>query len=470
MKKGLLTMLVLMLTVTLVLAGCSTTNSNGNEGTNTSGNNTSGNTSGNTPSTDTEKDEAPEEVEQFTVSLRHIQVGEAQKFRKAILDDVVKMTEEEIPGLEFELDGVEDEVNRYTKLPAEMAAGNPPVIFDLFGGMGDAQKYAQAGRLLELSPILEELGIKDKFLNVSQFVVDGKIYGLPIGGNNEGFFYNKQLFEEHGIEVPKTLEEFEAAADKFKEAGITPIAMGSQAGWIPNMLVNTLLGRYAGPDMVERLADGSLKWNDPEVVAAYAKYDEWVEAGYFTKGELGQTYDQMLNDFLNSKAAMMFDGSWRASAFKNEDLTKNITPEDVGYMAFPAVAEGKGDQTFVNGNYGNGYGFSADLDENELKAVKAFIKNLYNDEMQLRGLLEDGVLPSMKLSGDVMNGVEDPVVKQVLDVAAQSGGAFSHYEVVIPSKVYAETELQIQSIIAGQADAQQAADAIQAVMEAEAGK
>jgi raffinose/stachyose/melibiose transport system substrate-binding protein len=456
-----------MLSVSVVLAGCG---GNNNGGGNTTTGNTTGNSSGDTSNKKTNEDTKEEPVENFTVSLRHIQVGEAQKFRKAILDDAVKMTEAEVPGLEFELDGVEDEVNRYTKLPAEMAAGNPPVIFDLFGGMGDAQKYAQAGRLLDLTPILEELGIKDKFLNLSQFELDGKVYGLPIGGNNEGFFYNKKLFDEHGIAQPTTLEEFEAAADKLKAAGITPIAMGSQAGWIPNMLVNTMIGRYAGPDLVEKFADGSLKWNDPTVIAAYAKYDEWVEAGYFTKGELGQTYDQMLNDFLNSKAAMMFDGSWRASAFKNEDLTKNILPEDVGYMAFPAVAEGTGDQTYVNGNYGNGYGFSSDLDEHELKAVKAFIKNLYNDEMQLRGLLEDGVLPSMKLSAEAMNTVEDPVVKQVLDVAAKSGGAFSHYEVVIPSKVYAETEMQIQSIIAGNADAQQAGDAIQAVMEAEAGK
>ncbi|GKU78109.1 extracellular solute-binding protein [Paenibacillus sp. L3-i20] len=460
MKKSLLLMMVLMLSVSLVLAGCGSKNEDPKPSNNTGG----------TSEPSAEPAKEPEKVEPFTVSLRHIQIGDTQRFRKALLDDVVKKTEGEIPGLKFELDAVEDQVNRYTKLPAEMATGNPPIIFDLFGGKGDAQKYGEAGKLLELTPILEELGIKDKFINNSQFMIGDKTYGLPIGGNNEGIFFNKKLFADNGITAPTTIEELEAAADKLKAAGITPFAMGSQAGWVPNMLVNTLIGRYAGPDLVERIGDGSLKFNDPTVVAAYSKYEQWVKAGYFPKGELGMTYDQMLNDFLNSKAGMIFDGSWRSSAFNNSELTKNITPDDVGYIAFPAVTGGIGDQTFINGNYGNGYGFSATANENELKAIKAFIKNLYNDEMQVRGLLEDGVLPSMKISGDAVTKVTDPVVKQVLDVAGKAAGAFSHFEIIIPSKVYTETEVQIQAIIAGQTTGQKAADAIQKILEAEAGK
>lgn len=314
MKKSLLLMMVLMLSVSLVLAGCGSKNEDPKPSNNTGG----------TSEPSAEPAKEPEKVEPFTVSLRHIQIGDTQRFRKALLDDVVKKTEGEIPGLKFELDAVEDQVNRYTKLPAEMATGNPPIIFDLFGGKGDAQKYGEAGKLLELTPILEELGIKDKFINNSQFMIGDKTYGLPIGGNNEGIFFNKKLFADNGITAPTTIEELEAAADKLKAAGITPFAMGSQAGWVPNMLVNTLIGRYAGPDLVERIGDGSLKFNDPTVVAAYSKYEQWVKAGYFPKGELGMTYDQMLNDFLNSKAGMIFDGSWRSSAFNNSELTKTL--------------------------------------------------------------------------------------------------------------------------------------------------
>ncbi|GIQ69941.1 extracellular solute-binding protein [Xylanibacillus composti] len=468
MKKqyGLL-LLVLLVSLTTVLAGCGGSNAGQGSGAN-AGTNEAGGTEANADGQ--AGGEAVENAEPFTVSLRHIQIGDAKKFRKAILDDAIAKAEAEVPGLAFELDGVEDEVNRFTKLPAEMAAGNPPKIFDLFGGEGDALKYADAGRLLDLTPILEELGLADKFLNMGQFTLDGKVYGLPIGGSTEGFFYNKKLFAEYGIEVPTSLEELEQAAETLKANGVTPIAMGSQAAWVPLMLANTLIGRYAGPEAINGFRDGSAAWDSPEVVAAFAKYQEWVDNGYFTKGELGVTYDAMLNEFLAGKAGMMFDGSWRASAFTNPDLVKEITSEDVGYFAMPAVPGGKGDQTAVNGNYSNGYGFSSNLNERELAAVKAFIKHLYNDEMQVRGLLEDALLPSMKLSdpaaSEIDTKLEDPVVKQIMETMNAAGEAFSHFDSVVQSDVYSETEQQIQRLIAGRATPQEVGDVLQQAQEA----
>jgi len=460
MSKRLCAVLALMLVFAMAAAACGTGNSAGN--------------GGGQPAAKTEpgsQADGPDaaapagNAEPFTVSLRHIQIGESQKFRKAILDDVVRKTEEEIPGLKFELDGVEDEVNRFTKLPAEMAAGNPPKIFDLFGGAGDALKYAKAGRLLELTPILEELGIRDKFLNLGQFTLDGKVYGLPIGGSTEGFFYNQVLFEQLGIKEPQTWEELEQAAETLKQNGITPFAMGSKGAWVPLMMVNTLIGRYAGPEAIDGFSAGTHKWNDPEVVAAFAKYEEWVKKGYFTKGELGLEYADMLNQFLTGKAGMMFDGSWRASVFKDPEQAGELTGK-VGFFAMPPVPGGKGDQTFVNGNYSNGYGFSADLNERELMAVKGFIKNMYNEDIQLRGLLEDGVLPSMKLSDDALAKVEDPLVKKVMQIMSNAGGAFSHFDSTVPSDVYKETEAEIQKLIAGLTTPQAMGDALQAVQDA----
>lgn len=455
MKKLLMTVIMFVLVSSTVLTACG-----GNNG-NTPSTNTN---NANSTETATPTPTPEEKVEPFTVSLRHIQIGEAQKFRKAILDDVVAMTEAEVPGLTFELDGVEDSVNRFTKLPAEMAAGNPPVIFDLFGGEGDALKYGASGRLLDLAPILEELGIKDSFLNLNQFTQDGKIYGLPIGGNTEGFYYNEELFSQLGLSEPKTWAELETAAQTLKDNGYTPFAMGSKGAWVPLMLVNTLVGRYAGPESVDGFSDGTAKWNSPEVVSAFTKYREWVDKGYFTKGELGFEYADMLNEFLMGKAGMMFDGSWRASVFSDEAQAGALTNK-VGFFTMPAVDGGVGDQTFINGNYSNGYGFSSKVTDQELVAVKAFIKNLYSEEMQLRGLLEDGVLPSIKLSSEATGKVEDKIVKKVINIMSESGGAFSHFDSTVPSSVYKESEDLILKLIAGNVDAQAVGDGLQAVQD-----
>jgi raffinose/stachyose/melibiose transport system substrate-binding protein len=402
------------------------------------------------------------------MSLRHIQIGEPQKFRKAILDEVVKRTEAEVPGLKIELEGVEDSVNRFTKLPAEMAAGNPPKIFDVFGGAADTQKYAKAGRMLDLTAILDELGLRDKFLSgvLEPFSVDGKVYGLPIGGNTEGIFYNTEIFQKYGLNPPTTWDDLIKAADTLKSNGITPFATGNKAAWVGNMLVNTLIGRMAGEGTNPGFITGASKWDSPDVIAAYQIIADWESKGYFTKGELGKEYGDMLNDFVAGKAGMMFDGSWRSSAFKNDAVGAAIAGK-VAFVALPPVPGGKGDQTSVNANYGEGYGFSADLNEQELAAVKAFIKNMYSDEMQLRGLLEDGVLPSMKLGDDSVAKVTDPLVKQVIDVLKNAGASFPHFDSIVQSKVNAETEAQLQKLVAGKTKPEAVGAAIQKVQDAE---
>jgi raffinose/stachyose/melibiose transport system substrate-binding protein len=464
-KKNVMVILSLILALSTVLAAC---------GSNKEAAPAASSSSAVKPSETVAESAAPseevKETEPFTLSLRHIQIGEPQKFRKAILDDVVKATEAEVPGLTFELDGIEDAVNRFTKLPAEMAAGNPPKVFDLFGGNADALKYAKAGRLLDLTPIIDELGLKDKFLNVfGQFTLDGKIYGLPIGGNMEGVFYNTELFQQNDLNAPTTWDDLVKAADTLKAKGITPMAMGSQAGWVPLMLLNTLIGRQMSEGFPNGLTDGTTKWNQPEAVAGFAVYKDWVDKGYFTKGELGKTYDDMLNDFAAGKAGMMFDGSWRSSAFKAGAVAA-VLEGKVGFVAMPAFPNAKGDQTSINANYSNGYGFSSDLNESELKAVKTFIKNLYNDEMQLRGLLEDGVLPSMKLSDEALAKVTDPLVKQVMETMKNASSSFVHFDSVVQKAVNSESEVILQKLIGGKATAQAAGDALQKVQEVENAK
>ncbi|WP_052476092.1 type 2 periplasmic-binding domain-containing protein [Cohnella kolymensis] len=110
------------------------------------------------------------------------------------------------------------------------------------------------------------------------------------------------------------------------------------------------------------------------------------------------------------------------------------------------------------------------MNENELKAVKAFIKNLYNDEMQLRGLLEDGVLPSMKLSDEALAKVTDPLVKQVIETMKGAGSSFVHFDSVVQKAVNTESEIQLQKLIASKATPQQVGDALQKVQEAENAK
>ena len=59
-----------------------------------------------------------------------------------------------------------------------------------------------------------------------------------------GFYYNKDLFQQAGIEeVPVTYEEFLNAVDKLNAAGITPLTVGAQ-DYYSIWAFETMLARY----------------------------------------------------------------------------------------------------------------------------------------------------------------------------------------------------------------------------------
>ncbi|MCY7477819.1 extracellular solute-binding protein [Paenibacillus larvae] len=281
------------------------------------------------------------------MKLRHTQIKENAAKTKARIEKAVKETEGKVPGLTIELEGVDEVVNRDTKMKAEFASGQPPEIFELFGGT-DTKNYAKTGKLLDLTPIIEELGLKDKFYNLSEFTVDGNIYGLPRAGFVEGIFYNKKIFADNGLEVPRTWKEFEDLCQKLKEKGITPFALGAAEGWVINMMPNTLWVCTAGVDIVENIAAGKAKWNDPDVVKGFQIFDDLLKKEYFTKNAIGLKYDAMQASFAQGQAAMSFDGGWVQSTYANKEKSKIV--DDLGFFILPNIDGGKGNDS-VNASY-----------------------------------------------------------------------------------------------------------------------
>lgn len=453
MKKSMLLLLSLVFVASAMLAGCGksdNTNAPAKEGkqaTNNTGN------------------EAKVSDEPFEITIRHTQVGESKKFRLAMLEDVVGKTEADVPGLTIKLDAVDSEVNRKEKLRGEMAAGKPPEVFDVFGSP-DAQLYAKEGLMLDLTPILDELGLKDKFTTLAPFTLDGKIYGLPIGGSIEGYFYNKEYFEQKGLNIPKTLDELDKLAETIKADGKIPFAQASKDAWIPLMTTNNLWSYYAGPEITYGFKSGETKWTDESMVKAIAKHKEWVEKGYYKKGELGFEYADMRNQVVTGEAIMMMDGSWANSVFRDPAQAGDMVGK-VGFFNMPPVKEG--DPIIVMQDANNGYGFSSAVaeDPRKLEAVKTFIKYMWTEEMQLRGLKEDGVLPAMKMDLEQMKTTSDDALMQdIFKAVSEIGTSFPAFDALVQAEVNTALSMGIQEIIGGETDPAKMLEKVQAAQEA----
>lgn len=399
------------------------------------------------------------EYREVTLSLRHTQIKETSQTRLRVLQDVVDKTMKENEGVTIKMEGIDEKFHRDTKLKQEMAAGNPPDIFEVFGG-ADLKLYVKADRMLDLTPILHELDLMDKFASLDEFTINNKVYGIPYGGYSEGIYYNKRIFAELGLGIPMTWDELMAAAEKIKQAGYVPFGLAAKDAWIAGMMWNTIMERYVGIDAFNKLITGETKWTDPLFLQGFEAYQEIVNRDYFPDGSLGIPDSALGSQLIRGQAAMVFTGTWDVNQFTGTNA--GALNGQIGFFSFPSIEGGLGDQRSINASYSNGFGFSSNLSEDQVEIVKKFIANFFNEDVQKRALMEDKLLPSMKLSD--LSGI-DPLMNEVLTVMSQASSSWPAFDAIVQPTVTAEIGIGLQELIGGLSTPEQVAQKIQAVQD-----
>ena len=142
---------------------------------------------------------------------------------------------------------------------------------------------------------------------------------VPMAAVIHGFIYNKDAFNELGVAVPATEEEFFAVLEKFKEDGnYIPMAMGTNDQWeAATMGYNNIGPNYwKGEEGRNALIRGEQKLTDEQWVAPYATLAKW--GAYLGDGYEAQTYPASQNLFTLGRAAIYPAGSWEISGFNSQ--------------------------------------------------------------------------------------------------------------------------------------------------------
>ncbi|MBO1913211.1 extracellular solute-binding protein, partial [Microvirga sp. 3-52] len=121
--------------------------------------------------------------------------------------------------------------NAKAVLATRMQGNDPPSTFQVHGGEELNKSWVAADKMAPLNDLYKENEWMDKFPEALIDLVsnDGNIYSVPVNIHRGNvIFYNMEVFKEHGIEVPTTLDEFFTVAEKLKDAGVTPLALGDK--------------------------------------------------------------------------------------------------------------------------------------------------------------------------------------------------------------------------------------------------
>lgn len=135
----------------------------------------------------------------------------------------------------------------------------------------------------------------------------GKVYGVPAGtANGGGILYNRKVYQQLGLSVPKTWAEFMANNEKVKAAGITPVITTFKDTWTSQLLV--LADYYniqaAMPAFAQDYTDGKAKFaTTPTALAGFQHLADVHAKGYLNKGFGSATNDQGLKMLAEAKGA-----------------------------------------------------------------------------------------------------------------------------------------------------------------------
>ena len=135
-----------------------------------------------------------------------------------------------------------------TVLRARVTAGNAPTAVQMLGF--DILDWAGQGALADLNDVAAKEGwdavVPDALKGFTKH--DGKWVSAPVNVHSTNWVWaNKAVLDANGIAVPTTWEEFVAALDKLKAAGVTPIAHGGQP-WQDATIFDAVAMSAGGPE------------------------------------------------------------------------------------------------------------------------------------------------------------------------------------------------------------------------------
>ncbi len=227
-----------------------------------------------------------------------------------------------------------------------------PDVMEINKGNATAGLYAKQGLLTDLTDVAAERGWNDLLgtslqttarYNDQGIMGDGPLYGVTTYGEFVMVYYNKDMFAEYGLEVPTSLEEFEAIADTFVEAGIVPISLGASSVWPETQNFYELVLYEADRDLIEgyQLFASDVDFHGPAFTFGAERLAEHVAKGYYGDNANGVIQDDATAAFAQGNFPMILTGSWMFGSFQTQ-----ITDFDWGIFILPG-------KTYNTGSGGN---------------------------------------------------------------------------------------------------------------------
>lgn len=244
---------------------------------------------------------------------------------KGSFDKLVAKFNKEHPGIEVTQI---NPPNAETVLLTRVVKNDIPDIV----GIGSTDTYsilAKSGIFADLTNTGLTQTIEPVYLNMLKDVTGiNEVTGIPYAANANGIMYNKTLFKEMGLRIPKTWNELIATAQKIKDAGKIPFYFTYKDDWQTNLPFNALAPNIVGIDFFLQRRENKVTFQEKYREVA-EKQLELLKYGH--GDNFGKNYADGNRAFANGQAFMYIQGTWAIP-----EIRKANPDVQMGFFPFPA--------------------------------------------------------------------------------------------------------------------------------------
>lgn len=303
----------------------------------------------------------------------------------AVLQEIVADFNEEY-GSNAELVTVPD---AGTVLRTRMANNDAPDVVNVYPQNADFKQWAADNRFLDITD--------EDFLNrlveetAESYAIGDRVYNLPLTTNSWGFFYNVDLFEELGLDVPNTWADFEALVTQINELDHIPFAgaFSTQDSWTLNgyhqlAWVNAAGSPEEANEYLRFSESGSISAEDEITKKAAEQLTLLVDNAQPNAN--GASYADSIAAFVNGQGLILPNGLWALPVIMQQQPSF-----EVGTFAYPGQEE---NQALTVGAADLAFSISEDSDNKEL--ALQFLEYMTREDVLIRYYDVDGMPTTVK--------------------------------------------------------------------------
>ncbi|MFC0331857.1 extracellular solute-binding protein [Paenibacillus sepulcri] len=353
------------------------------------------------------------------------------------LDELITSFEEANPSISIKRTTLKNEDLRNTIKPA-LTSGKGPDIFNYDAGPGYLGVLAKSGLAMDLTQYVDTMGWSERFpawVN-ERVTFDNKVYGIGNEIELIGVYYNKKIFEELGVEVPKTYEQFLEICKKAKEKGLVAVSFDDKDQWPAFHLESVFYTATAGKDKIREVLDKQASFDQPVFAEALDTFGQLIKDGYISPNPLSVSFDDGNKEFYAGKAAMRITGSWMVS-----EMVENMK-DNVGFFIMPSVNP----ELPLSAPGGIGGAMVVSAKTKQPEATVKFLNFLFTRENAVHWYQNSKIPP---LDIDVESLDASPLFKEVVKMVNTPAGLSYNIDVLMPQKVNNVTQNIMQELIAG---------------------